>query len=119
FSEWFWNENVLRLKGMFSLAPGDDVFYHLRNLAWFAWPALPFAAWSLWSERRGGLRKPGVLLPVVAFAVFFVVISAQGQQREAYGLPLLLPLALLATIAVEKLPRGAANAYYWFAIMLF
>lgn len=119
FAEWFWTQNLLRLKGMFSIGPEDETLYHLRNLPWFAWPALPFALWSLWSEGRAGLRKPGVVLPLAAFIVFLLFISALGEGREIYGLPLLLPLSLLATVSLEKLPRGAMNAYYWFAIMLF
>ena len=119
FNEWLVTQNLLRLKGMLTIGPDDETFYHLRNLPWFTWPALPFALWALWSEGRAGLRKPGVLLPLVGFIVILVFISALGEGREVYGLPLLLPLALLATGSVEKLPRGAMNAYYWFAIMLF
>ncbi|HEX7811542.1 MAG TPA: glycosyltransferase family 39 protein [Burkholderiales bacterium] len=119
FAEWFWTENLLRLKGMFSVGPEDENLYHLRNLPWFTWPALPFALWSLWSEGRAGLKKPGIILPLVAFVVFLVFISALGEGREIYGLPLLLPLSLLATVSIQKLPRGAMNAYYWFAIILF
>lgn len=119
FAEWFWTENLLRLKGMFSFDPEDETFYHLRNLPWFAWPALPFALWSLWSEGRAGLKQPGIVLPLAAFLVFLAFVSALGQGREIYGLPMLLPLSLLATASLEKLPRGAMNAYYWFAIMLF
>jgi hypothetical protein len=101
------------------LSPEDETFYHLRNLAWFAWPALPFAFWSLYAEERSGFSRPGVVLPLIAFVVFLPFISALGEGREIFGLPLLLPLSLLAVPAFEKLPRGAANAYYWFAIMLF
>ncbi len=119
FSEWFWNENVLRLKGMFRISQEDELFYHLRILPWFAWPAWPFAAWSLWSAGRAGMGNPGIILPLVAFLVFLVFISALGQEGEVFGLPLLLPLALLASAGMDKLPRGATNAYYWFAIMLF
>ena len=119
FAEWFWTENLLRLKGMFSIGPEDETFYHLRNLPWFAWPALPFALWSLWHEGRAGLKRPGIVLPLAGFIVFFLFISALGAGREIYGLPMLLPLCLLATVSLEKLPRGAMNAYYWFAIMLF
>jgi len=119
FTAWLWGENLLRLKGMFSIDPEDELLYHLRNLPWFTWPALPFALWSLWSEGRAGLKKPGIVLPLTGFVVFLLFISALGEGRETYGLPLLLPLALLATMSLEKLPRGAMNAYYWFAIMLF
>lgn len=118
FAEWFWTENVLRIKDMFSIGRDDELFYHLRNLPWFSWPALPFALWTLWSEGWAGLKKPGIVLPLAGFIVFFVFISTLGEGREIYGLPLLLPLSLLATMSLEKLPRGAMNAYYWFAIML-
>jgi hypothetical protein len=34
-------------------------------------------------------------------------------------MPLLLPISLLAVVSFETLQRGAANLYYWFAIILF
>lgn len=119
FQQWFWIENMLRLRGMFSLDAGVEPFYYLNILPWFAWPALPFALWTLWSEGRAGLRAPGIILPLVVFACFLAFLSFIGESRDALGLPLLLPLALLACAKFEKLQRGAINAYYWFAIMLF
>ena len=119
FAQWFWTENMLRLKGMFSFGGEEEYFYYLRVLPWFTWPALPFALWTLWTEGWAGLRKPGILLPLVAFAAFFAFLSLIAEGRDARGLPLLLPLSMLATAHFEKLRRGATNAYYWFAIMLF
>jgi len=119
FAQWFWTENVLRLKGLFSFSNEKEYFYYLNVLPWFAWPALPFAMWTLWTEGWAGLRKPGILLPLVAFAAFFAFLSLIGEGRDVLGLPLLLPLSLLAAACFETLRRGATNAYYWFAIMLF
>lgn len=119
FQQWFWVENMLRLRGMFAHDATDEYFYYLNILPWFAWPALPVAIWTLWSEGRAGLRAPGIVLPLVAFACFLAFLSLIGESRDALGLPLLLPLALLACARFEKLQRGATNAYYWFAIMLF
>ncbi len=119
FAQWFWTENVLRLSGLFSLNDEEEYFYYLNVLPWFAWPALPFALWTLWTERWAGLRKPGILLPLVAFAAYFAFLSLIGEGRDVLGLPLLLPLSLLAAACFGTLRRGATNAYYWFAIMLF
>jgi 4-amino-4-deoxy-L-arabinose transferase-like glycosyltransferase len=119
FAQWFWTENVLRLRGLFSFNAPEKYSYYLNVLPWFAWPALPFALWTLWSEGRAGLRKPGILLPLVAFAAFFAFLSLIAEGRDVLGLPLLLPLSMLAAACVGTLRRGATNAYYWFSIMLF
>ena len=119
FAEWFWVENVARLRGIFLFTPDDHFTYYANVLPWFAWPAWPFALWSLWAEGRAGLRKPGVVLPLTAFAAFFLFLSILGEGRDIYGMPLLLPISLLAVVSFETLQRSAANLYYWFAIILF
>ena len=119
FAEWFWVENVERLKGIFTFTPGEDYFYYINVLPWFAWPAWPFAIWGLWAEGRAGLHKPGIILPLTALAAFFLFLSIIGEGRDVYGMPLLLPISLLAVVSFETLQRGAANLYYWFAIILF
>jgi len=119
FAEWFWVENVERLKGIFVLTANEDYLHHANVLPWFAWPAWPFALWGLWVEGRAGLQKPGVVLPLTAFATFFIFLSIIGEGRDVYGMSLLLPISLLAVVSFETLKRGAANLYYWFAIILF
>ena len=119
FAEWFWVENVQRLKGIFIFQPGENYFYYVNVLPWFAWPAWPFALWGLWVEGRAGLQKPGIILPLTAFAAFFLFLCVIGEGRDIYGIPLLLPISLLAVVSFETLQRGAAYLYYWFAIILF
>ena len=119
FAQWFWVENVERLKGIFIFTTDKDYFYYADVLPWFAWPAWPFALWGLWVEGRAGLQKPGVILPLTALAAFFVFLSMTGDVRHVFGLPLLLPISLLAVVSFETLQRGAVNLYYWFAIILF
>jgi 4-amino-4-deoxy-L-arabinose transferase-like glycosyltransferase len=119
FAEWFWVENVERFRGIFIFTPDENYFYYANVLPWFAWPAWPFALWGLWAEGRAGLRKPGIVLPLTALTAFFIFLSVIGEGRDIYGMPLLLPIALLAVVSFETLQRGAANLYYWFAIILF
>lgn len=87
-------------------------------LGWFAWPALPLALWTLWRARRR-LAEPAMLLPLLAFALQFVVQTLLFEPRSLNALPLLPALVLLAVPAAGALRRGAANAFDWFGMMTF
>jgi 4-amino-4-deoxy-L-arabinose transferase-like glycosyltransferase len=98
----------------------SNVFWHLRNLAWFAFPALPLALWTLWIRGRGfngGLRDPAVQLPATMAAVIFVSVSVMAEPRAIIALPLLVPLAMLASIEFDTLKRGFSGALDWFGIL--
>ncbi len=106
------------LRGLLEFQGDEGNLYFLSVLPWFAWPTWPFALWSLWIEGRQGLSRREVQLPVVAFIAILVYLSLAGDGRDVMAMPMLLPLALLASIAITRLPRGAINAYYWFSIMV-
>ncbi len=115
FSEWMWGKHWGRFFDAAKSADADHWFY-LANLPWYAWPALPIALWALWREK---LTRPEIQLPVTVFLVMLLVLSSASDARELHALPMLLPLALLATAGVDSLRRGAANALNWFGIMNF
>jgi 4-amino-4-deoxy-L-arabinose transferase-like glycosyltransferase len=96
-----------------------ELLYFVRILPWYAWPALPLAAWTLWRSRRTLGGRKGVLLPLVAFAAFVIMTSVLGEPREVNAIPLLLPLAILAVAELDTLPRGAAGAFDWFGMTTF
>jgi 4-amino-4-deoxy-L-arabinose transferase-like glycosyltransferase len=104
--------------------PGDpggplELLYFVRILPWYAWPALPLAAWTLWRSRRTLAARKALLLPLVAFAAFLIMTSVFGEPREVNAIPLLLPLAILAVAELDTLPRGAAGAFDWFGMTTF
>ncbi|MEO8441167.1 MAG: glycosyltransferase family 39 protein [Betaproteobacteria bacterium] len=117
FNEWLIVNNFGRFLGNNQIGPPADTAHYLRILPWYALPALPLAAWALWRARLTGLSAPAYALPLTAFAVIFTVLSASADARELYALPLILPIALLATPATDTLRRGAANLIYWFGVM--
>ena len=90
----------------------------LKLLSWFAWPAIPLAAWTLWKERRR-LLEPRTLIPLTSFVILLAVQSVFSEPRSLNALPLLPPLILLAAPATLSLRRGAANSFDWFGMMLF
>ena len=96
-----------------------DLFYFLRILPWYAWPAWPLAAWALWRSRSTLLARRELTLPLTAFVAFFLVASIFGDARDANALALLLPLAMLGAAELDSLPRGAASALDWFGMTTF
>ena len=117
FSQWS-TQSAQQLGELLVFAEHEQQLYFLDVLPWFAWPAWIFALWSLWVEGKEGLSKREVQLPLVAFVAIFGYLTLAGEGRDVMALPMLLPLALLGSIAIDRLPRGALNAYYWFGIMV-
>lgn len=114
FHGWL-NTELVPLKTPFSF-PGAGRFLSL--LPWFAFPALPLAAWTLWTRRRNW-RAPAQLLPLAFFLITLLMLALAYRPREIPALLLLPSLALLATPGALSLRRGAANAFDWFAMMTF
>jgi len=91
---------------------------YLNMLLWYAWPALPLAAWALWAKRRQLTAKP-LALPVFSFLATLLILGLEVEARSSATLLLLPPLVLLAVPGVTSLRRGAANAFDWFGMMTF
>lgn len=105
FHEWFWVNNFGRFSGSAGLGGVLDHWLYLKALLWFALPVLPLAAWTLWrAARSGAWRNAEVQMPCAAFVVMLAVLSAASSARTIYGLPMLVPLALLAALALDDLP---------------
>jgi len=103
-------------------AGSADPVYHARNLLWFAWPALPLLAWTLWTRGRGfngGLAQPAVQIPGVLAIVMYVSLLAMPDPKLIHALPLLVPCALLASLDIDSLRRGFSAALDWFGILTF
>jgi 4-amino-4-deoxy-L-arabinose transferase-like glycosyltransferase len=115
---WLDNAAASRWSDPFTHDPAE-LFYYLRILPWYAWPALPLAAWTLWRSRSTLAGRRALMLPLVAFAAFFIVAAVFGEARDANGIPLLLVLAILGVAELEALPRGAASALDWFGMTTF
>ncbi|MGZ8267255.1 MAG: ArnT family glycosyltransferase [Burkholderiales bacterium] len=94
-------------------------FYYLRILPWYAWPVWPLALWALWRAFGTSPVRPAIALPLTGVLITLLALSESADKRELYAMPLLLPLALLATPGIETLRRGASNAWYWFSVMGF
>jgi len=119
FAQWLWVKDIGRLFGFAPAGNETAALYFLKTIPWFAWPALPLALWTLWSGGRKGLARPEIQLPLILFAVLFAALSLDTDAHDLDALPFLLPLALLATPALETLRRGASSALDWFGIMTF
>ena len=92
--------------------------YFLKILLWYAWPALPLAAWGLWRYRSQLLHKPRFQLIITFFASAWLFVGL-GYDKEVFALPFLVPLTAMAGGSIETLKRGTAGALSWFGLILF
>jgi 4-amino-4-deoxy-L-arabinose transferase-like glycosyltransferase len=121
-AQWSEAENLARFFGLAPGAPPVEPLYYLKNLPWFAWPALPLALWTLWLRGRGyngSLSAAGIVLPATMLGVMLIVLSAAAEPRANLALPMLVPLALLGAVEVDTLKRGYSGALDWFGILTF
>jgi len=88
---------------------------HAELVAWGYWPILPLALWTLWVW-RDHFRL--FLLPIIG-SVLGLAWFLSGGTRLASLLPAMTPLLLIASAGAERLRRGAANAWSWFALLCF
>lgn len=119
FTEWAWTHNIGHWVNYAGNGPSKESLYYLQNLPWLAWPALPLAIWVVWKSRSRLAQRDDLQLPLVSFAVMLVTLSLVPNIEEVFALPMLLPIALLATASLSMLKRGAANALDWFGLMVF
>jgi 4-amino-4-deoxy-L-arabinose transferase-like glycosyltransferase len=86
-----------------------------KTLLWHAWPAWPIALWAIYAWRTQACLH--ILLPAAGIAVLLLLNLAAPVSRDVDLLPLLPPLAILATFGLPTLKRGAINAIDWFSVM--
>jgi 4-amino-4-deoxy-L-arabinose transferase-like glycosyltransferase len=92
--------------------------YFLRTLLWYAWPALPLAAWGLWRYRTQLTSQSQFQLILTFFVIAWAIIGF-GEEKDVFALPLLIPLTAMAGGSIETLKRGTAGALSWFGLILF
>jgi 4-amino-4-deoxy-L-arabinose transferase-like glycosyltransferase len=97
---------------------GSAVFYALKNLPLFAWPAWPLAAWS-WFQWRGLRRAPHVAIPAAVSGAILLLLLLQSAETNRSFLLVLPGMSILAAFALPTLKRDAINAIDWFAILSF
>ena len=117
--EWLSQALASRWSGSTARAGFTDLFYFAKIITWYAWPALPLAAWTLWRARKTIRQRPNLQLPLAALVVFFTALTLVAEAREVNALPLLLPLVLLGVAELDSIRRGAASALDWFGVTTF
>jgi 4-amino-4-deoxy-L-arabinose transferase-like glycosyltransferase len=122
FERWREAQDLSRYLGFAPGSPPVEPLYYLKNLLWFAWPALPLALWTLWVRARGfngRLSDAGVALPLTMVIIALAVLSIGAEPRANLALPILLPMSLLGAAEVDTLRRGSSGALDWFGILTF
>lgn len=121
FHTWFWDNNFGRYFGFAAARHGTEhePFFWLQTLPWFAFPALPLALLVTWQRRREFATNAGLQCGVLMSGVTMLVLSTSASARAVYAMPLLVPLAILATPSVQMLRTAAARLWVMSSVLLF
>ena len=108
FYEWFWMNNVGRFLGfsVSQLGAPHRPWYWLGAMPWLAFPALPLAALTLWRRRRVLIGDRNIQCLVTCSVVYMATLVLAASAREAYALPLMVALGLLAAPTASTLPKS-------------
>ena len=91
--------------------------YYAKQIAWFAFPALPLALWTL--SRGKVVQSRAGVFAACWLAVFALFLSANPRRSQDLLVLLLPALALLGAADLDRLRHGAASFLNWFGIMVF
>ncbi|MFL9880786.1 glycosyl transferase [Herbaspirillum rhizosphaerae] len=121
FMEWFWDNNVGRFFGFSvrKLGSDNDSTVIFRALSGFAMPGTPLAILALLAGDWRLVRQPRIAIPVIFCAICIAILLASATARQLYLLPLVLPLCLLGSGVVERLPFWISLTWDWFSRLFF
>jgi 4-amino-4-deoxy-L-arabinose transferase-like glycosyltransferase len=111
FIDWFWVNNFGRYFGFAHLGADSEPWYYTNTLPWFTFPAGPLALWAVvaaW-RRSGRLADPGVQMTATLAVAIVAILSSASTARQLYAMPLLIPLAILASTVADRVPRRIAQ----------
>jgi 4-amino-4-deoxy-L-arabinose transferase-like glycosyltransferase len=112
FEAWLiWNMD------QFNVPNWESIKYLFKYGIWFAWPAWPFAGWAVYAWRKQ-IKTLHIALPLVFFCVLIVLCLLNLNSEVGILLPLLPPLAVLASFGLPTMKRGAINAVDWFSVII-
>lgn len=113
FDTWLVTNNFGRFLGFTDIGPHQPRFFYAYTILWYGFPAFPLAAHAVWAacrHRPDRWADPAFQVPTVMLVAMASVLGMAADARELYLMPVLVPLALLATAGVDRLPPVAASA---------
>lgn len=121
FQEWFWDNNFGRFFGFSAVSHGTE---HIENfwvhtLPWFTFPALPLAMLVVWRRWRDIGTHAGLQCGLVMTCITLLVLSTSASMRAVYAMPLLVPLAILATPSVRMLHVTTGRVWITGSMLVF
>lgn len=116
FAPSLWWPAALGVQGLAQTGRPSEFIFFLRLMPWYALPALPIALWVWIRERKDLAEQTSLLLPLVTFLVLLLGFSVFREPRDDMALPLLIPLAVVAVQALDRIPRGVASFVDWLGL---
>lgn len=91
--------------------------YYATQILWFAFPALPLAAWTAYRSRL--TQSQAGVFALVWLGVFGLMLAFEPNRNQDLLVLMLPALALLGAAQLDNLRRGAVAFLNWFGAMTF
>ena len=108
FSIWFWDNNLGRFFGFSvdQLGARHEPGFWWRTYPWFLFPFWLFIPFLFRRIGRAAWRQPAIQIGVMLSASIAAILGYSASARDLYALPLLAPMAILATAGMAYAPRA-------------
>lgn len=94
----------------------DRLLSFLAMQTWMAWPLWPLAVWTLGLRHLHASIQPLRLALWLALLTLMALTGWQTRDSSAMGIISLPWLAIIISLHIDRLRRGAANAMKWFGL---
>ena len=104
---WLWDNNIGRFFGfsVHYLGARHEAGFWWRTYPWFLFPLWIFVVPLFWRMGHTAWKEPAIQIGGTLAATTVIVLALSASAREVYALPLLPPLALIATAGIAYAPR--------------
>lgn len=108
FKQWLWDNNIGRFLGfsVAQLGAANDRVRFVELLFTASFPLLPFALLEVWHARKDW-KKTEYILPITVISSGIALLMISASCRAPYFIPLIPPMAILATQTFAQLKERA------------
>jgi hypothetical protein len=117
FLEWKHKYTVVASLNLVAIP--RHLWFYLHTLFWYTVPSWFLVTWTLY--KRGRQVFQDKILQLCALFIFLICLNAiiSGRCEEAAIFPIIIPMALLASVEIDSIRISIVSLLNWFSLFIF